>query len=810
MNTSPLQIAKEFAKLKSALMRQTASDLALLTTVDFWYLLRNYREGKAYQSYFEEYFPLVIQSVTEDNLNDLTLDELEGILPPLREMALYPDTRYKAAIQETLHAAVTHLATSYFYVGEVEKGLTLIAELTHETDKLPRKQSHHEYENELTAFQRVCVEIREKAPAARRLLEEISHKWEIARTTNSYDCAHCLFVEKVVPYYPVHLPSPRTGASSSWRGRMRVLRGEVECLKKTAKTDKIAFENQIKSPDDPFIGVAFDSLKAVRRIFKGEGLKKQAESYYDAHFSIDDRGHSFTGDSIGIAFGLIAYTQLLKPEVMRQERLLAGDVTFTGGVTSDGKLTPVNEETLAIKVERAFFSHVRYLVLPEANASKARECVGELKRRFPNRRLHLITAEHLSELIENHNIIRPEKVCIGQFVVRKAYKYSRMTTIQLPFLAVLIWLFLALLFPKKFNPWFDWHIARIEVLGNRFRTLNSLGQELWVSEEFSEPLNPGWYDLVRTHRRRTWWAIDTDGNGRDELFFNLWPGGLRGMLLFYSDKGAQRWKKQAFVKTGYPGDVDYKDITANMSYGVQEIIPIIDKDSNIFVMTRAEWSPPVRHQFLLFDTAGNIVSGPYLHTGAPWPSGTRVMDRDGDGEPEVYVKATNNRMSRAVLCVLDPKNLYGVSPPYDNELFQVSGMAKGSQLYYVAFPETELSQEEEVRNYVEEILWDSTAHTFHISTVEGSGIFIDGETVSFYKKGLPHIGYILDSNFIPINNYFADGQLDLFNDYLMKVHRKRITDSQRLLDSLLANTIVYYGDSIVHYPAAGIYFYKNK
>jgi len=99
-----------------------------------------------------------------------------------------------------------------------------------------------------------------------------------------------------------------------------------------------------------------------------------------------------------------------------------------------------------------------------------------LKKRYNRRHLRLVPAERLTEVIENHNVIRAEKVCMGEFVVRKAYRYSRMTKVQVPLLVALLLVALAILFPK-WTPWFDWHIARIEVIGNRFRTLNADGRE---------------------------------------------------------------------------------------------------------------------------------------------------------------------------------------------------------------------------------------------------------------------------------------------------------------------------------------------
>jgi hypothetical protein len=86
-------------------------------------------------------------------------------------------------------------------------------------------------------------------------------------------------------------------------------------------------------------------------------------------------------------------------------------------------------------------------------------------------------------------------------------------------------------------------------------------------------------------------------------------------------------------------------------------------------------------------------------------------------------------------------------------------------------------------------------------------VTVDTKLVSL--RELPYVSYLLDSNMIPKGVFMPDGHFDQMNRLLTRLGRKPIASQERLLDSLLAEVIVYYGDSIVHHPAAGIDFYHK-
>ncbi|HDS01202.1 MAG TPA: hypothetical protein ENO07_04205, partial [candidate division Zixibacteria bacterium] len=478
----------------------------------------------------------------------------------------------------------------------------------------------------------------------------------------------------------------------------------------------------------------------------------------------------------------------MKDQIISQEHFLSGECAFTGRVDADGKITAVKEDSLSKKIGRAFFSHVKYLALPEANIRAGQEIRDSLRQQYPKRQLKLIPLEWLSEALCNRNIIITEKVCLLNRVSKGTRKYSRMAKVQVPLLGILVVIlaaFTAIQIDPRLSPWFDYHISGIKVMGNQFQTINSEGKKIWDSEKFDRPFNKAQYEnsaqLIQVFR-----PVDIDRNGRDELFFVPVFDKEESLLFFYDSRGRLEWKVTPFQKTAYPGDKAYPGVKENLHYHSVNVFPIIDNQGETFALTAAFTSLPAREQIILYDCDSNIVSGPYILTGSFIFETSIKLDINRDGQQDVLVYGTNNRHEGCGIVVLDPKNLQGVSPPYDNKLFIMSGMPKGSQLRYIAFPETQLSEKEDVRTGILHLEFDEASGAIKVPILEGRGLIVDG---SFYEprdQMSPMLFYDLDSNFIPTGITFNDGTKDHINDLLKRTNRAPIEDFEDLRDSLLS------------------------
>ncbi len=813
MTKSPLQFAKDFARLQSRIASSPSGDSQLLLALEFWPEMRRHRGDVAYQSYFDEYLPLLSQLTIQGNLIDLTISELQRLHGVLAKFD--PEKSRLVALE---------LAKQHFYVGALEEGLDA---LSHSGTPLARVESKArtpsppaplppeeggavgqnpqgfdrggdgqagldlgagiESTDEFAAFRSLCAQAEEQAHPLTETLRSILTEWQGERESAHHDRARCLFVE-------------RDDTGRAVRGRMRSLTGRVELFRKSATTDEITFEGTIRTPDDPFVGAAYDACTAVRAQFggaggnadirkpspptplprsdgetedsvgqaysgpdqttegagappawvgsepspltplpRGEGESRsgaprsrqseprrfrptrslQGSHYYHAHYTIEDSAHTFTGDSIELAFALVAYVQLLRPEVARLDRLLSGEVAFTGGIDAAGALLAVNNETIGQKIERAFFSPVKYLVLPEANAAGARQHLDRLRNKYPRRHLHLITADRLSDIVEDHNVVRSEKVCIGEFVAKKAARYGRMTRVQVPLLLVLAYLLLCLLYPKAWVG-FDWNPGTIRFIENGFVVCNGDLHELWRRSLPKGPLE----------NDTSFWAIsDLDGDGAPEVVvMPKYTSASRysGWVFAYNREGDTLFTRDCVVRGEYPLYRGERDRDTNM-YDLRIQTFAFGGARVLVAQTYREY--PDRGMIRFLDSQGNYL-GSYVNAGGVSMRGSG--DVDGDGEEEPIFFGYNQLLGCSVIFALSPDSSLGVSPPYDAPELDLSQVKRGNQLRYVLLRPTDLGKISLRAEYNDpRYFFDLGGGTYRASTNEADMI-PGGASVDYY------------------------------------------------------------------------------
>ncbi|MCK4460977.1 MAG: hypothetical protein KAW46_04200, partial [candidate division Zixibacteria bacterium] len=475
--------------------------------------------------------------------------------------------------------------TLLFYVGAHDEALSLCTKLEGVDDLALPTDSEVRGLSPLDTLRTIYDKYRRDYPGLGTLLQGILAQWEEDALAVEHDRVWCLFVDK-------------DGKGNAATGRMRLLKGTVESVVTKKKADligppdQVAFDNQVKTPDDPFIGVAYDSLKAVRTGLRSAGFAQRAQGSYRAFLSIDGSNRTFTGDSIGLAVSLVAFTQLLKPEVMRQERFIASDIAVTGGINAESRITPVNNDSLAAKIERAFFSHVRHVVLPEANLATARDTVKRLSKQYPRRRLRLVSAAHLDDVLNDRNIIRSEKVCLGAFITKKAARYTRATKVQVPLLIGLLaiaFLLYADYYPKLWpqSMWFDWNPEYVRLTETGFEALNKDSVALWDIE----------FECDSITERSTYRIGDIDGDGKNEVAFmphapQTAPCESNASLFAYDHSGDLMWRRNGAIFGEYPGDM-----IINVQY-IPKPIDFVPVGDSVIILSRACRSFPARLHFV--------------------------------------------------------------------------------------------------------------------------------------------------------------------------------------------------------------------
>jgi len=778
MTTSPLKFARSFEQLKSRLQSTPAGDLSLLVLVEFWPELKDFDSVAAYQSYFDEYLSLLLKSTTEQNLHDLLPPELSRLFEVTLDLRQSQSAQVVAdEIEVCVELVATEAARKYFYVGAIEDGLTCLSQVSWAADvpsapevtlSLSKGRTRAEplsgsadsnscpadvhicrVSDDLSEFdalrdlaQHLSDSNHELADTVRRILRD----WEVTHEALSFEEATCLFVEK-------------NDHGDAVRGRLRLLHGTAEYRRAGADTNEVTFDSQLRAPDDPFVGVVYDALEAVnRRVFTG-----RTNGYVRARFHVVESDRTFSGDSIGLAAGLVAYTQLLQPELLKHERFLAYEAVFTGGVDSAGQLTSVNETTLKIKIERAFFSPLRYLVLPGENLEAAQACVDELQAEYPRRRLILVGANTIGEVIENRNIVRAEKVCMGQFVTRRVVKYSRATKIQVPILLALLYALICLMFPKAWLG-FDWDPQYVQLTERGFNALNIDSVRLWSVE----------YECGPVLQSTTWIVGNIDDDDRNEIcivpdYSRSADCDSHSLIAVYDNDSHLLFKEPVHVAGQYLGD--------DGPYTPWPI-RIIERNGQKVVATTATRDSPSRAYITYWSNSGESV-GWYVNAGT-----TSFEDRlfsEALAVGDVFL-ATNRRRKSVALFVLPRTVSVGASPPYAVPGWDQEHYCLGNQLHYILMPPTDLVEASDmISNHPRLLLLQSEA-IIMVETDEAPG--------DLRPCG---IHYIFDKNF-RVSKVIIEDSFIMARDGAVRKEKLQSVDWVDYTERL-AEAVTYWTDS---------------
>lgn len=756
---SILEFARSFARFKSDLSQSIVPDHQLLHFIGFWPELKSKLNDRSYTTYFDEWLA-ILPLVTKETIFDLSPDELEVLSDILSSLLSF--AKQEQIIEELKRKLkLVRLSTikRLFYLGEVEKALTLSAQQAGVDHISQYETSLLENLDSFECLQTLTDWFLHQNISLGNFLKGILDDWQTERENDTTDSAWCLFVDTI-------------GSGGVPRGRLRRLKGMVEMVPstddETKKSDTVAFENQVKSPDDPLIGVVYDSLKAVRNQLLRSGFSKRLTKPYRSFYSIEDRQFTFTGDSIGLASCLVAYSQLLSGEVLREKKQISSAVGFSGGMDENGRLIPINKDTIASKIEQAFCSHLKQIVLPEDCISEAAVCLEKLSERYPRRHLRIMGFKWLSEVVDSLDVLTPYRLGMGEFLFKKVYKHTRTAKIQIPMLLALAYLAICLLYPKAWIG-FDWNPAKLIPTKTGFYVTNEKGQFLWSKEHICP-------DFSLDSDRSQWLIENLDNDPENEVMFLV--GGsptckckLNAHLLVYDHNGDLLFDRDCKILGEYPGD------ESDSTHYLSSQIMVIDLHGRKIIMTSVAADYPARAHHKFWSLKGQLL-GWYVQAGY---GGAYQSCRLVDNESHLFLLHTNNRLRRVGLYALFPDSAYGVSPPYTDPERDLSWVKRGSQLCYISFPRSDLS-------IVLGTLFDGTSQL----RLQSDGIRAD-ITPNLGQDNEPELSYFINSDYRVYGVSPTDRFLEVW-DSLSHVGALRNTNLNKHLQDLLYN-VAYWTDS---------------
>jgi len=652
----------------------------------------------------------------------------------------FSDKIDKRLAREGLANLLFYLALQYFYLGDVSRGCQTLytkkrllesEQITEAKDifttpcPIPQAQILRIVNSSLSDLQ-ICQEFFKLSDIPKEIRAEgdqIMEKWEKYLGYSS-ESIYCLLVEK------------KQALLTPEKARLIELTAHGHKMVSNEGQNIFRFSNLMSSLSEVLSAAVADSLEAADYLIR-HVLHLKLPPFY-VTFSFPDKNFTYSGQSLGLPVALLAVGQKLATFEAPLQLAITREAAFTGRVDINGQVLRIEPEGLEEKIKAAFYSGLRYLVIPEDNIKEASLILYQLLSRHPFRRLELVGVKKLTEIIENEKLVK--KKSVPRFIwFIKSHRASILKTLL--FLLVLSGLFML---SRHFGLqlWKGNQVIYLEIVNDQLLALNENKVTLW-KHQLKNSVEPG--SLTQE-------LVDLDGDQKKEILVSVnykGAGKQNSEVFLFEQNGRLRWSYQPGKRIKTLTD----EFTNNFITSIIGAWNFRKDSPEKFILVLANhvtWYPT---QITLLNPSGQVI-GEYWQVGHLGKDSLVVEDVDEDGWNEIILGGTNNDFQSACLLVLDPRKVEGCSPSSGNPEFQFLGLPPGTQEYYILFPRTTLNQVMALRNYARQVVFLREDKTLEVSCTE------------FSKETAYEVLYNFDNHFQPLLSRPTDLTIEKIKELL--------------------------------------------
>lgn len=613
-------------------------------------------------------------------------------------------------IQEALSNLLFYLALNYFYLGDLEEGWKtllkrqVVAEKTQfdlleseleKIDQIPIPdvlEIKNSCNSNLEMLKTLLQRFNQQIPFPQDL-ELILEKWN-KFTGKSSDSVYCSLVERKGP-----LQTPE-------KARLMLL--EAHCRRSTTSDGPNLFRFYNTSPfqKDEILNCAADALEAADYLIKK--VFKLTLPPCILSFSFAEKKFLYSGESIGLPLALLALAQKFSSSETRLNLSFSREAAYIGKIDLNGQVLRIDPEALELKIKAAFYSGLRYLIIPAANLKEARTFLYKLLSSHPWRKLELIGIQRLEEVLQESRVCFKSKTPLILWLKRRNKLTWRRLVIGFSIVALVSALLILINRNPAFHFWKVRYPILIELQEDNVIALNRERQFLW-SYKLPRPLDP--QSLVQKN-------ADLNGDKRAEI---LVAGHYKSdekpasEVFCFSQSGKLLWQYRPGKRIKTLAD----EFSNNFVITTLEVAQLQKNSPEKFVLVISHHSTWYPTQISLLNSRGELI-GEYWNAGHLSPEALIIEDVDEDGWKELILGGTNNDFQSACLIVLDPRRIAGCSPASGAPEFQFKDFSAGTQEFYLLFPRTTLNKTFGLRNYVKKIEITREDKIFEVTTTEYS------------------------------------------------------------------------------------------
>lgn len=161
----------------------------------------------------------------------------------------------------------------------------------------------------------------------------------------------------------------------------------------------------------------------------------------------------YKGTSLGLGSSLIIPSAFLSNSTSRIRFYINGSSAFTGKVDEYGNVLKVPSASIESKIESAFYSWIKFVILPKENLDSAERKLNELHSKYSRKNLKLIGIGNIQEMFDYPDVV---KIKQDDFFVYAKKTINRHKNLSLSFFSIILivlTIFIVYnLIPRKYKP----------------------------------------------------------------------------------------------------------------------------------------------------------------------------------------------------------------------------------------------------------------------------------------------------------------------------------------------------------------------
>lgn len=474
---------------------------------------------------------------------------------------------------------------------------------------------------------------------------------------------------------------------------------------------------------------------------------KKTFKYHEVIISFDQKHGFYEGNSLGIALTLSFLEQILNFYNPTYLIKLVEKSAFTGGVDESGKILNTSEDIIKRKVSAIFLSQINSFVIPKLEETYTYFTLAQLKKNYPNRKLKLIPAEDIDDVLNRRDVvdIRKQKLVVrgGKFV--KKNWISAITTVLL-----------AILFAYLFVMDWDHNPASLTTDGNTLFVKNKNGKVIWdksIRTIQTKFIDQNYLNCLAR-------IIDINSDGMNEVLITNQI--IKEELGKDPDDSLRCYSSEGNLIWGYAiNDEVYsrrEKLSPDYSIRIIDTLTFNGRKSLFLYSSNGPSFSSAVHRIDLktgtrlpgiFWTSGHIADG-------------IIRDIDNDGKPEMIGLGYDNGYKDVVLFVYEINEENRVRPTIDEYL--IKNYPTAQMKVYMRFPKTDYD------NYFNQPTPQINFETINYDNYENEYRFnfnrynnIEASTICFHiKSDFKEVALFIESRFRVLrDSLVAQGRLNL-------------------------------------------------